>query len=342
MSKEDQSEGGRFNFLDPIANLFRGREKPASARPETASEIDSLLKNFDSALDGLEKKIEESRRATEASRRAVVSGRMTAADRAAASELRMEKAHQEAREDIEKMHARLGTELAGANLDELERDLQALQADVGAGKDSHSLMPRMRYAIVDRLVREAGEIAVERFVALLQDAKMSWPDPTTYRPSATSEEIERAQRRRLAEVREGFLAKDLERTIEQAVGVVRGWKSDYPDRGSPLWEDCVLQGVAAGLRGRIVLDATEILRRDRDAIFEQAQASIGKELDAIHAALEGGAASPEQEHRAMSSALSALDQVIPEIAWKHVLSQLPEARDSVTSPETHAPESAKR
>jgi hypothetical protein len=338
MSNNDSSEGGRFTFLDPIANLFRAREKQAPAKPETASEIDSLLTNFDSALDGLEKKIEESRRAAQTSRRAVVSGKMTAADRAAANQLRMEKAHQEVREDIEKMHARLGTELASADLGELERNLQALQEDVGAGKDSHSLMPRMRYAIVDRIVKEVGEIAVERFVALLQEAKMSWPDPTTYRPSATSEEIERAQRRRLAEVREGFLAKNLERTAEQAVGVVRGWKADYPDRGTPLWEDCVLQGVAAGMRGQLVLQATEILRRNRDAILDQAQAAIGKELDAIQAALQGGGASPEQANRAMSSSLGVLDQVVPEIAWKHVESQLPAARNLATAPGTPAQE----
>jgi hypothetical protein len=187
--------------------------------------------------------------------------------------------------------------------------------------------------VIERLVKEAGELAVARLVDLLQRAKLSWPDPTCHRPSATAEEIERSQRRRLGEVRESFLAQGLERTAERVVGIVRGWQSDYPDRGSPLWEDCVLQSVAAGIRGRLVRDGAELLRRDRDLILEQAQASIGKELDAIHSALEGGVHSLEQANRAVASSLDVLDQVVPDIAWKRVQSQLgaagklPETRD---------------
>jgi len=339
MSKEEQAEGGRFSFLDPIANLFREREKPPPAKPEATSEIEALLENFDSALDGLEKKIEESRRASDAAKRGSLGSAISAEDRAAANQARMERAHREIHEDIVKMHARLGTELAGADLDQLASELSALHNDVAAGKDSHSLLPRMRYAIVGRIVEEAGEIAVARIVALLREAKMSWPDPSTYRPSATADEIASAQRRRLADVREAFLSKALERTAEQAVGIVRGWKCDYPDRGSPLWEDCVLQGVAAGIRGQLVLRAAEIMRRDREAILEQAQASIGKELGAVQAALEGGVTSVEQAHHAMSSALSVLDQIVPEIAWKHVESQLSAARESATTAGTTPRES---
>ncbi len=341
MGKDEQSEDRKFSFLDPIATLFREREDPAPAKPKATSEIDTLLKNFDSALDGLNQKVEDSRRAAAAARRAGLSGAKSAEDRAAATQARMEKAHREIREDIAKMHARLGTELAGADLEKLAGDLAALHDDVAEGKDSHSLLPRMRYAIVDRIVREAGEIAVARIVALLGEAKMSWPDPSTHRPSATPDEIERAQRRRLADVREGFLARDLERTAEQVVGIVRGWKSDYPDRGSPLWEDCVLQGVAAGLRGQIVLEAAALLRRDREKILEQAQALIGKELGAIQAALEGGVTSVEQAQRAMSSALSVLDQVVPEIAWKQVASQLPAAREMASAPKKRTEKGAK-
>jgi len=342
MSKDEQPEGRRFGFLDPIANLFREREEPDSAKPEATSEIDTLLENFDSALDGLDQKIEDSRRAAEAARRRSISGAVSAEDRAAASQARMEKAHREMREDIVKMHARLGTELAGGDLEKLAGDLAALHEEVVDGKNSHSLLPRMRYAIVDRIVEEAGEIAVARIAALLREAKMSWPDPNTHRPSATPDEIERAQRRRIADVREGFLARDLERTAEQVVGIVRGWKSDYPDRGSPLWEDCVLQGVAAGLRGQIVLEAAELLRRDREKILEQAQALIGKELGAIQAALEGGVTSVDQARRAMSSALSVLDQVVPEIAWKQVASQLPAAREMASAPKKRPEKGAKR
>jgi len=324
-----KTEAGKFAFLDPLARLFRAQPETAPSEPDATQSIASVVTSFDSAVRGLEKKIEESRRATRPGERDAATGYTTAEDRAAASQRRMEQAHRAILEDIEKMHVRLGTELAGADLVELATYLQTLHADVAAGKDSHSLMPRLRYAIAHRIVKES---AVARLVDTLQRAKLGWPDPTCYRPSATPEEIERSRRRHLEGVRESFLAQDLERTAERVVGIVRGWKSDYPDRGSPLWEDCVLQCVAAGIRGRLVREATELLRRDRDLILEQAQASIGKELDAIHAALEGGVHSLEQANRAVASAFGVLDQIVPEIAWKHVKSHLADARTTAGDP----------
>jgi hypothetical protein len=327
-NEKQQNENGRFGFLDSLARLFREPKATAPSAPQPTKPIDSLLTSFDSAVSGLEAKIEESRKAAISRGRAAASGNATAEDRAAANQRRLEQAHQAVLEDIEKMHARLGTELAGTDLIELATYLQTLHENVAEGEHSRSLLPRLRYAVTDRIVKETGELAVARLVELIQRAKMSWPDPTCYRPSATPEEIERSSRRRLGEVRDSFLAQDLERTAERVVGIVRGWKSDYPDRGSPLWEDIVLQSVAAGIRGRLVKEAADLLGRDRDLILEQAQASIGKEFDAIQSALEGGVHSLEQANRAVASSLGVLDGVVPEIAWRHVQSHLDDARNA--------------
>ncbi len=238
----------------------------------------------------------------------------------------MDEAHRTMSSDIEQMHARLGTGLAGADLTELATYLQELHSESAAGKGSQSLLPRMRHASAERLNAEAGALAVARVVALLQREQLPWPDPTRYRPNATPEEIERSRRRRLDDVRETFLAQDLERTAQRMLGIVGGWGWDYPDRGSPLWEETVLEGVAAGIRGQLVREFADLLRRDRDVILDGAQASIGKELEAIHGVLDDGVHSLEQASRAVASSLRALDEVVPEIAWEHVASQLPHAR----------------
>jgi hypothetical protein len=244
---------------------------------------------------------------------------------------RTEEAHRAILEDIEQMHVRLGTDLAGADLIELALYLKELHAESAEAKDSRSLLPLLRHAIVDRLCREAGELAVARLVVLLQRENMGWPDPTHYRPSASPDEIERSRRRRLGDVREQFLVQDLGRTAERMLGVVTGWKSDYPDRGSPLWEESVLEGVAAGIRGLLVREAAELLRRDRDVILDRAQGSIGKELEAIHAAMEGGVDSLEKANLAVATSLRVLDEIVPEIAWQQVKSQLAHARGEWTA-----------
>jgi len=333
---DQERESGGIAFLDAFARLFRAQKETAPEASEAAKPIDSLLTRFDAAVSGLEQKIEESRRAMHREGRAGATGSATEAARAEANQRRMEQAHRAILEDIGKMHAQLGTDLVGTDLVGLSTYLQRLHEVVSTGRHSRNLLPRLRYAVIARFLKEAGELALARLEVLLERAKLSWPDPTYYPPSATAEEIERSHRRRLGEVRESFLAQDLERTAERVLGIVSGWKSDYPERGSPLWQDCVLQSVAAGIRGHLVKEASDLVSRDRDLVLERAQASIGKELDAIHAAMEGGVHSLEQANRAVASSLEALDQVVPEIAWRHVQSQLGDLRSAAAeSSDTH-------
>jgi hypothetical protein len=325
MSENRKSRGGALSFLDPLAELFRARpEAPAPREPaanEAAPADDSLERRFDAALQALDRKIEESRAVASVPGEA---RERRGPDRAAAAKRRMEEARAAMRADIEAMHARLGTGIAPSELSDLASHLEELHASALAGRDAHSLIPRLRHVIADRLNREAGERAVARLVALLEREKLEWPDPTRHRPTDTPEEIERARRRRLHDVRQYFLAEDLERTAQRMLGVVSGWGPDYPERGSPSWEACVLEGVAAGVRAGLVREWAELLRRDRDAILARAQDAIGKELAAIHSVLDGGVHTLDQASRVVASSMGALDAVVPEIAWQHVLSQIGE------------------
>jgi len=224
------------------------------------------------------------------------------------------------------MHARLGTGFASADLDRLAARLREFGALAAQAKDSHEILARARWAIGERLRREAGALAVTQLVALLREHQMSWPDPTRYRPNATPDEIERSRTRRLRDVREAFLAQDFERAADGVLGVVRNWRSDYPEQGTPLWEETVLEAVCGALRGRLLDVFVEVLRRDRDAILSQTEAAIGKEVEALHSVIAGGVDSIAQANQAVAGSLRAIDQVLADIAWEHVRSEVPEAR----------------
>jgi hypothetical protein len=325
MSREEGA--GRLGFLDSLNRLFRREEEAGAVEPDAPSGFDKVLADFDAALQGVKEKVAE--QAAGGPRTAARA--MTAEERAAEQRRIMEATHRAIREDIEKMHARLGTGLTPAALDVITTFLEDLDAVATEGRDSHSLMPRMRYAIATKLRKETGELAVARLLALLERAKLAWPDPTHYRPSAKPEEIERSRRRRLAEVRESFLAQDFKRMAERMLGIVRAWGEDYPDRGSPLWEEVVLEGVAAGIRGQLLKDFVEILRRDRELLLEHTEASIGKELAALQSAVAGGVRSIEKANAVVESSLKALDEVVPMVAWEHVRSQLAQARGEFAS-----------
>ena len=326
MSHDPEQAEGKLGFLGPVMRLFRREEAPpprAAAPAQTAS----IHAGLEAAIHELNQRIDERRRAA-ATQVAAQPGaqRATEEERAAASQRRMESAHRTIREDIEAMHAKLETGLASADLERIAASLRELAAGASEGKDSHELLPRARWAVGERLRREAGELAVARLVALLKRREMSWPDPTHYRPGALPEEIERSRSRRLRDVRAAFLAQDFEPAADAVLGVVRAWRSDYPNRSTPLWEETVLEAVAAGIRGHLIAAFVEVVRRDREQILSGTETSIGKQLAALQALLAGGVDSIEQANQAVASCLRVIDEVLPETVWEHVRAQLPQAR----------------
>jgi hypothetical protein len=327
MSREPERDDGRLGFLGAVARLFRREEEARAPQAGAAARPEDLRAGLDAALRELNQRIDEQRRAATATAvRATGSGGATQQERAEASQRRMEAAHRAIRADVEAMHAQLGTGLASADLDRIAAGLRELAQACSAGKDSHELLPRARFTVGEKLRVAAGELAVERIVVLLRARQMEWPDPTRYRPGALPEEIERSRTRRLRDVRDAFLTQDFERGAGAVLGVVKGWRSDYPEPGTPLWEETVLEAVAAGLRGQLVEKFIEVLRRDQDEILGRLDASIGKQLASLQAILAGGVHSVEDASQAVAGCLRVLDEVLPQIAWEHLQAQLPEAR----------------
>jgi hypothetical protein len=330
MSQDPTSSGEaseRLGFLDSLTRIFRGQKETGEPEPvaETGdARLEALGTSFDTAIGEFREKIEEQR--VEPGVVRAVRRSAKPEDREKAREKRMADIRLRIRGDIEQMHTQLGTGLKGVDLDEVIGVLEELEQFVSRGRSSHELVPRVRHAIAERLRTEAGELAVERLRALLERAAMSWPDPTHYSPSATDEAIERSLRRRLAETREAFLGQGFSRTAQTAVGIVTTWGADYPDPGSPLWNECVLEGVAAGMRGQLAQAFLEVLRQDRELLIAAIEDMIGKEVAELHRVVDDGVTSIHDASRVMASALQVVDIVVPEVAWKHVCGEEPRAR----------------
>lgn len=324
MTGKNEGSGGRLGFLDSIGRLFRAAETPPAKA--TGGQFAKLESDFDAVVKALHEKIEERRRAPTAE--VVVT--QSAAETAAARELqrlrRMETFHQAIRADIEAMHQKLGTGIASADLDALVAFCEELQGVEEAGQRSIELLPRVRYAIAERLRIEAGRLAVDRLVDRLTRANMTWPDPTQYHPSATPEDIDRSRRRRLAGLRESFVTHRPKTTAERMLGIVSTWGSDYPDQGSPLWQEVVLEAIASGMRAELLRQFVSILREDADGLVRSVEESIGKELAALRQLLAGGVDTAERANEALASSLQVLDEVVPEIAWRQILAKSASAR----------------
>jgi hypothetical protein len=318
----------RLGFLDGLGRLFRKEKETEAAEPGAAApaRFQQIEAELDATLAKINERLAERRAAAQPMELGETSSGPTPEERRAAQQKRMGDAHQAIRADIVAMHERLGTGVTAADLDAIAAFLGELEAAATAGRGSHEMLPRMRYAIAAKVWHEAGELAVARLVALLQREKLPWPDPIRPGPTDSPEDVERARQRRLREVREGFLAFDFARSADRLVGVIRGWRGDYPGQGSPLWEECVLEGVATGIRGKLALQAVEILRRDRDRLLAQAEESIGAQLASLRAVVAGGVDSIDQATQAVATTLRVLDEAVPGIAWEHVCTELPAAR----------------
>lgn len=314
-----EERSSAFGFLHSLAALFQGSERGekragGKAAPDPGAKVAT---EFESALLELEKKLDAQKQEAEASGPQRARG-LTSEERAAEIQKRTEAVHRTILEDVVAMHERLGTGVRGDELPRISSAVEALQDMVDAGRDSRALLPRARSAILQRLQKEAGEGSADDLVAGLRHAAIEWPDPMSHHPSATPEEIEAARQRRLRDVREVFLASDLHKTAERMLGIVRGWGSDYPARGSALWQESVLEAVAAGIRGKRVLEYVEALRQDRGEILSQVEALLGKDLEALHRSLQGGVSSLEQASRAAAGALRVVDEVVPQLAWERL------------------------
>jgi len=323
---------GELGFLDGLLARFRrAPEQAPSKRPAAVSSQD-LRREFEVALEGLTRKIEEQQRREEAAGGSGDRGEKTAAERLAERARRLEEAHQAIREDVVAMHVRLGTGLGNDDLGDLNAFLKEVDALAAPGAESHELLPRARYRIAKRLGQEAGELVLAGLRPMLEKAGVAWPDPIRYHPAATPEDIEAARSRRFSEMREQFLARGLKKTAERVLGIVGSWGADYPQRGSPLWEEAVLEAVAAGLQARLLQQFVGRLRSDREVIEAETDRLIGPQLAAVQKVLESGVASVEEATQAAAGALRVIDDVIPDLAWKHLRSVLPAARGEVLQP----------
>jgi hypothetical protein len=307
-------------FFSSLAHMFQS-SKGGEDASQGSDPVEMLQVDFDDAVRRLEEKVEERLRQS-VSTGAIKASRTTVADR----ETRREIAHREIREDIGKMHARMGTGVDDAAMEMLSTQLAELDRLWRPGKGSHELIPRARYAIVERVQREAGPLAIARLRELMSREGMSWPDPTRHQPSASEDEIERSVRRRAGEIRENFLSSDMERTANRMLGLVSGWGGDYPERGSALWEETVLEGVAAGIRARLNTEFIDLVRENRETFLARTEELVGERFDVLQRSLESGVDSIDNASRAVAATFRVLDEVIPEFAWEYIHAELPHAR----------------
>lgn len=232
-------------------------------------------------------------------------------------ERRMQKEHAAILKDILSMHHQLKTGIDASALDGLVQFLAECMKKVDMGPSLQGVMPCCRMGVLRRFHHEAGSVAWAELEASMQDAKESWPEMAQRDPVEDAAAFERRQQHKFQDMRNDFINYDLARSHGLIRGIERAWQSNYPEQGTPLWRELVLEGVATALRARILHRYYDRLLANKEKIVGRVAELVGHELGTLQAVLaEKNLTSLEDAHRVATASSRVLEEVIPEIAWQ--------------------------
>jgi hypothetical protein len=265
-------------------------------------------KDLGAALQQLHQRTAELRGATSTSQR------RTQAPPTAVQQA-LEAVHNQAAAAILALHAQLQTHLT---LEELQQG-QALMHELDVvvlGASGGDLEQRLRAAAINRLVQECAPLAWQTLLTLMARAQVAWPDPTGLSPHATTQDVQVARQRELAELEEIFLESSLERSANRVFGVVENWKAHYPPPESHPWKRMVLQAVGSGMLGYLLSVADAKLRGDSPDFIARVEHVLHEELATMQQALQAGVHSVTDADALMVSITQLCEEVVPTMAWE--------------------------
>lgn len=306
--------GNGHSIFEAISQLFGKAAPPQRPAAEPASSLSEMENTFNAALQQLNGKIEDLQRQK---LQTVSATGLPAAAHAEERARRMSTAHARILTDILAMHRKLVTGIDSPALDALAAFLKENAEKVAEERSVPAVMPCCRSSILRRFHREAGGVAWVELEGRQTAQNEVWPETTQRDPIEGEEAFEQRRQLKYREMRDDFVNYDLARSTELIRGIERAWQADYPEPGTPLWRELVLEGVATALRARILQDYYERLLANKEKIVDRATALVGRELGALQAALaEKTLTSLEDAHRVATTSRRVLDEVIPEIAWQ--------------------------
>jgi len=224
-------------------------------------------------------------------------------------------------EDIVRYHGEFGT---GLSLDDLRslHDLMTMEADHEVACSAEgSLHELVECNLLSFLRRKAGEQAWRHLEGYLERFNIPFPmSPSMKDPSRPlrNEKI-REERKKLA--RDDLFKMPAEQLAELILGNVPMWVYSYPDKDSYLWQLTVLQGVAAGLAARYLIQYLSIWEENSVEILSTIQQEF---MDQIREIRQRGESTTDlSETVAVSMELQRISrEEIPNHIWKYISSKL--------------------
>ncbi|MGE0494101.1 MAG: hypothetical protein AB7S38_33130 [Vulcanimicrobiota bacterium] len=224
---------------------------------------------------------------------------------------------QQARQRLEAaimaMHGRLGTGLDHQECQRLSEFVKSHKPGVSA-----KLEAEVDQAVMDYLYFKVGELAWIRLSQSMAGPALEWELSAELLHGRPPSEVKTLKTQKTEEMRLEFLDMTPQETAEMMVGEVKVWSTLYPDPGTWLWNETVLQGVGSALRAALyeqVLDLWEQRPQQLDALLQQ---MMTRKLSEASAALRNGIHSLTEANQILASLRQCCREELPQVVWQYL------------------------
>jgi hypothetical protein len=302
-----------MKFPPVFQNLWE-RFGPSPAESATAPPpgLEETQKRLEQALDQLNQRVVVYKKSHD-----IAAVKEFTAEELEAREAAAVKANADAlRAAIMPLHEKLETGLTGSRIEVVVARMKAMAEQ---DRIPRSMPERLAGAVRKRAIEETGKLAWLALEQAMKRHDVAWPEPGGLGHAPTPERIEQVRKMETARMRSAFLGARPAETADLAQGLVRVWKTVYPEPSSGLWTATALQGVGAGLWCFYAGAAQAIFYEHRMAIEKKANEVLSDGLSRLSDALAHSAEiDPGVQSNVMFRAQEIVADVIPSMVWAEI------------------------
>jgi hypothetical protein len=224
-------------------------------------------------------------------------------------------------EDIIRFHREFGTGLASEDLLSLHELIQMEAAHEKTCSLEKSVHELVECNLLTFLRRKAAEQAWRKLEGYIGQLHMPFPIPPTMLDPAEPVRNEKVREEQKRKAQEDFLTMPAQDLAELILGNVPAWVYYYPQKGTYLWQLTVLQALAAGLAGNLLMKYLSVWEENSSDILNKIQQEFAEKIDDLRRRGQSTISLPEV--LSISKELERISrEQMPEEVWKYICSEL--------------------
>jgi hypothetical protein len=232
-------------------------------------------------------------------------------------------------EDVIRCHREFGTGLTRQDLVSLHEMMVMEATHEKACSREGSIHELVECNLLTFLRRKAQEHAWEKLEDNIVRFHIEFPIPPSMVHPADPVRKEKVTEERKKSAQDEFLNMPAQELAELILGNVPIWVYSYPGKDTYLWQLTVLQGVAAGLAGNLLMKYLSVWEENSPEILEKIQKEFVDSIEEIRRRGESATTLPQV--LSVSKELQRISrEEMPEQIWKYI-------RPKLDGPSPHGP-----